>query len=129
MPCGPVIMHKTRSRRFVLLRQDRSLRLWDLRACGRSGPPGPRAATQPGLLHSFGGYRHAVAAVTVHVGTALSCSRGKVALTSLAPPHAAEVMQPTRHQTMVAGVLLCLALYTWMWLLTFDCTCRCNWYV
>lgn len=78
----------------ALLRQDRSLRLWDLRACGGSGPPGPPAATQPGLLHSFGGYGHAVTAAAAHAGTALSCSRGKVALTSLAPPHAAEVMQP-----------------------------------
>lgn len=93
MSCGTLVTHVKRRRCFVLLRQDRSLRLWDLRVCSGSQPPSPPAATQPSLLHSFGGYRHAVAAVTVHAGTALSCSRGKVALTSLAPPHAAEVMQ------------------------------------
>lgn len=65
--------------------QDRSLKLWDLRG-GTAGP-----ASQPRLLHNFGGYKHAVSGVTVHLGTAVSCSRGKVALTPLAPPYAPEV--------------------------------------
>jgi hypothetical protein len=71
------------------------MKLWDLRACsGSAHQLGSPTATQPGLLHRFGGFKHAVTAVTVHRGTAISCSRGKVALTPLAPPYAAEVPYP-----------------------------------
>lgn len=76
----------------MLLVQDCSLKLWDLRGgSGAAAATSPFAAAQPSLLHMFGGYKHAVSGVTVHRGTAICCSRGKVALTSLAPPHAAEV--------------------------------------
>jgi len=73
--------------------QDRTLKLWDLRRLsgGFSGSTASAAVGAPGLLHTFGGFKHGVSGCTVHLGTAICRSRGKVALTPLAPPFAAEV--------------------------------------
>ena len=78
------------------------MRLWDVRRPGGTGGVGHQPwppATAPalaGLLHSFGGFRHGVVGCVVHLGTVLTHSRGKVALTSLTPPFAAEVQPSMR---------------------------------
>lgn len=94
--------------------QDRTLKLWDLRRMGGdTGSAGAAAAASPALLHTFSGFKHSVSGCTVHLGTAVCHSHGKVALTPLTPPFATEVVltrltsaRGTKSTAHIAGLAL-----------------------